>query len=151
MEFSEVTKKYWEKRDWEDLEKAKSMSDMRVIALRVIERMPKPIVQVCGSIATGGLGSIEKNLDIFNKTIQKLQKKGLNVFDQMPFEAPMQKLKEEVSTKDVVDSIMNDFYLPIFNSGIISAFYFLPEWQGSHGANLEHELAQKIGIKISYL
>ena len=151
MEFSEVTKKYWEKRDWEDLEKAKSMSDMRVIALRVIERMPKPIVQVCGPIATGGLGSIEKNLDIFNKTIQKLQKKGLNVFDQMPFEAPMQKLKEEVSTKDVVDSIMNDFYLPIFNSGIISAFYFLPEWQGSHGANLEHELAQKIGIKISYL
>ena len=90
MEFSEVTKKYWKDEDWDNLEKAESMVDMHIIAERIINRMPKPIVQVCGPIANGGLGSFEANLNAFNETIKSLQQQGLNVFDQMPFEIPMQ-------------------------------------------------------------
>jgi len=62
MEFSEITKKYWEDRDWEDVEKAESVEDLYVVAQRIIDRMLRPIVEVCGPIANGGLGSLEANI-----------------------------------------------------------------------------------------
>ena len=70
MEFSEITKQYWTKEDWENLEKVESTGDLYVIAQNIISKMPKPFVQVCGPIATGGLGSIEANLNTFNETIK---------------------------------------------------------------------------------
>lgn len=151
MELSKKTKEYWKDQDWKDLGKVESVVDLHVIAERIIARMEKPLIQVCGPIGTGGLGSIEKNLDAFNNTILYLQSKGLSVFDQMPFEAQMQNLKKKFSAEKVVNDILNDFYLPIFKSGSISAFYFMPNWQTSFGAKWEHEEAQRLGIEIIYL
>lgn len=152
MEFSEITKKYWTKEDWENLEKVESVGDLYIIAQSIISRMPKPFVQVCGPVATGGLGSIELNLNIFNETIKKLQKQELVVFDQMPFEESMQRLKNKSDSKgEIIDSILKDFYYPIFESGFVSAFYFMPNWESSFGAKCEHQKAQELGIKIVYL
>jgi hypothetical protein len=151
MEFSETTKKYWEAKDWEDLEKVQSFKDLYVIAERVIGRMPRPIIQVCGPIATGGLGSIEANLNAFNETIMKLQAEGFTIFDQMPYEEPMQKLKTSYPEAEHLKYILDDFYWPIFNLGLISAFYFMPNWQTSKGATKEHEKAKQLGVKIVYL
>jgi len=113
--------------------------------------MPKPIIQVCGPIGTGGLGSVDKNLNAFNNTIIKLQNEGLIVFDQMPFEEPMQKFKEKLLKGEYLESILTDFYLPIIESGFISKFYFMPGWESSHGANWEYKEAQRLGIPITYL
>jgi hypothetical protein len=151
MEFSEITKKYWEEKDWDDLKKAQSILDLYAIAIRVINKMPRPIVQVCGPIANGGLGSVEANLNVFNETIKDLQKKGVNVFDQMPFEEPMQVFKTKFPKEIIFRSIMEDFYLPIFKSGLISTFYFIPNWETSLGSKWEHEKAQELGIEIKYL
>ncbi len=151
MELSKKTKEYWKDQDWKDLEKVENVADLYTIAERIITRMEKPLIQVCGPIGTGGLGSIEKNLDAFNNTILYLQSKGLSVFDQMPFEAQMQNLKKKFSAEKVVNNILNDFYLPIFKSGSISTFYFMPNWQTSFGAKWEHEEAQRLGIEIIYL
>lgn len=152
MEFSEITKKYWTKEDWENLDKADSISDLYIIAQNIISKMPKPFVQVCGPIATGGFGSLEKNLSAFNETIKKLQTEGLIVFDQMPFEVPMQRIKEKFTSKsEVISSILTDFYYPIFESGMISAFYFMPNWESSFGAKCEHQKVQELGVKIVYL
>ena len=151
MEFSEITKKYWTDADWQDLEKAESMNDMHVIAMRVIARMPRPIGQACGPISRWGLGSVKENLNVFNDAIKKLQNKGLNIFDQMPFELPMQDFKKRVPGEEGFQRIINDFYLPIFKSGEITTFYFMPTWQTSLGSKWEHEEAQKLGIKIEYI
>lgn len=152
MEFSEITKQYWTKEDWENLEKAESIGDLYIIAQNIISKMPKPFVQVCGPIATGGLGSFETNLNAFNETIKELQKQGLTVFDQMPFEKPMQRIKKKIiSNGEYADFILTDFYYPIFESGLVSAFYFMPNWQTSFGAKCEHEKAKELGIKIVYL
>lgn len=149
---SEITKQYWEKEDWDKLEEAESIKDLYFIASKIINRIPKPFIQVCGPIATGGLGSVEKNLNAFNKVIKKLQNEGLVVFDQMPFEEPMQKLKVKLAPgKEYFNSILTDFYCPIFESGFISAFYFMSNWQTSFGAKWEHEKAKELGIKIVYL
>jgi hypothetical protein len=151
MEVSEVTKKYWEANDWEDLEKVTSFKDLCVMAKRVIGRMPKPIIQVCGPISTGGLGSLEANLNVFNETIKKLQAEGFSIFDQLPFEKPMQRLKNIVEEKNYLEDMFNDFYYPIFSTGLISAMYFLPNWETSGGATKEHAKAIELGIKIVYL
>ena len=151
MEFNHHTRQYWEEKDWQDLEKSESMADMYVIAKRIIDRMPRPIAEVCGPIANGGLGSIEGNLNVFNDTIIHLQNRGLNVFDQMPFEIPMQNLKGKDNLDKLVESIQNDFYMPILKSGLISEFYFIPSWESSIGAKWEHKKAKELGIKIIYL
>ena len=152
MEFSEITKKYWTKEDWENLEKVSNFADMRVIAKRVLDRIPRPVAGVCGPIAeTGGLHSIEANLKVFNNTITQLQKNGLRIFDQMPFEDKMQELKAKMNREDFLKELDDDFYMPIFESGVVSTFYFIPGWETSNGAKFEHEKAKELGIKIVYL
>mgnify|MGYP001559097243 CR=1 FL=1 len=152
MEFSEITKKYWTKEDWENLEKVSNFADMRVIAKRVLDRIPRPVAGVCGPIAeTGGLHSIEANLKVFNNTIIQLQKNGLRIFDQMPFEDKMQELKAKMNREDFLKELDDDFYMPIFESGVVSTFYFIPGWETSNGAKFEHEKAKELGIKIVYL
>jgi hypothetical protein len=151
MEISEVTKRYWGVKDYEDLEKAQTVSEMYIIMKRIVDRMPQPLVQVCGPIATGGLGNIDENLHAFNETIKKLQSQGFNVIDQMPFEYPIQKLKENLKEGEYFLDVLTDFYLPLFESSSISTFYFMPNWQTSKGATWEHEQAKKRGATIVYL
>jgi hypothetical protein len=152
MEFSEITKQYWTKEDWEDLEKVSNFLDMQVIAKRVLDRIPKPVAGVCGPIAeTGGLHSVEANLNVFNNAIIQLQKTGLRIFDQMPFEDKMQELKAKMNLEDFLRELNDDFYMPIFKSKIVSTFYFIPGWETSNGAKFEHEKAKELGIKIVYL
>lgn len=152
MQFSEITLKYWEEVDWDNLEKAQSISDLFLIVKKIIEKMPEPLGQVCGPITNGGFGTIEKNLEFFNQNIKDLQSKGLNIFDQMPFEETIQKFKLESQDKEkIYNNIMNDFYLPIFKSGKVKTMYFLPNWQTSKGAIWEHETAKSLNIEIVYL
>jgi hypothetical protein len=151
MEISTKTLGYWTPEDFADVEKAETYKDLYVIAQRVILRMPKPFGQVCGPIATGGLGSIEANLHAFNETIKKLQSEGRVVFDQIPFEEPMQKIKNDLKPGEYAEAILTDFYRPLFESGNIDTFYFMPNWQTSRGANWEHGEAERLGIKIVYL
>ena len=151
MELSNLTKKYFKKEDWQDIDKAESIKDLYIVASRIMNRVPEPRIQVCGPISTGGKGSINANLEVFNNKIKELQSEGFNVFDQMPFETPMHKMILKFMTKDkYMESILTDFYLPIFEGGYISELHFLPDWKSSYGANWEHEQAERLGIKIIY-
>lgn len=151
MELSKITKNYFKEKDWQDIEKAQSIKDLYIIADRIMNRIPKPRIQVCGPILTGGKGSINANLEVFNNKIKELQEKNLNVLDQMPFEDPMHKMMLNFSKKDeYMESILTDFYLPIFEGNYINEVHFLPDWQSSYGATWEHEQASRLGIKIVY-
>lgn len=151
MELSKTTRKYWADIDFSDLEKSNNIKDLYLIAERIIDRMPKPISSVCGPIGTGGVGSVEGNLEIFNKNIIELQDRGINVFDQMPFEQKMQKFKISLGEEYCRKSIVDDFYTKIFESGFDSNFYFIKNWESSKGACWEHDMAKRLGIKINYL
>lgn len=145
------TNKYWTEEDLQAVKDAKDFKELYIIADKILKRMPKPVVQVCGPIGTGGLGNVEDNLKAFDDTIRSLQEKGLNVFDQMPFEWPMQVIKFNLPKGVYPESIMTDFYIPIFQSGQVSEFYFMKNWQTSTGAKWEHKEAERLGIKINYL
>ncbi len=133
------------------LEQAESIDTMRDIAFNVLRRMPAPIGQVCGPISTGGRGTILENLIAFNETIVFLQAEGKIIFDQMPFEAPMQRIKTTLPAGQYATALLTDFYLPIFTSGLIKKLYFMPDWESSKGARWEHDQAKQLGIEIEYI
>lgn len=133
------------------LDKASSHKDLFKIAEKILKCMPSPIGQVCGPISTGGAGSIEENLKRFEVAIARLQNTGLNIFDQMPFEKPMHRIISQKIDGKYDKSILDDFYLPIFESGMVKKLYFLPDWESSTGAKWEHEQAKRLGIEIEYL
>ena len=143
------TAKYWQEEDFEALQNAQDFKDLYKIAHRIFARMPEGIGQVCGPIATGGLGSVAANLEVFVFFLRELQEEGKIIFDQMPFEWPMQDLKKKVT--DGANTILQDFYLPLFESGKIKTLYFIKGWETSYGANWEHDQAKRIGIDIVYL
>lgn len=140
---------YWNIGNCIAIDKAKTYTDLFDIAIDFIPRMPQPLVQFCGPISTGGKGSIESNLAELDKAILFFATKGVSIFDQIPFEEPMQRIK---SNKEGYNyDLLNQFYVPIFELGYIKKFVFLPDWESFLGAIWEHDWAKEHGIKIEYL
>ena len=146
-----MSRKYWTKSNFEQLATAKSHKELFRIAEEVLARMPRPRVQVCGPISTGGAGSIEANIKIFTKAIDALTKQGVAVFDQTPFENAMYKIRMKNSPDNYDHDILNDFYSPIFENKLIDEAHFLPDWQTSTGASWEHDIASRHKVKIIYI
>ena len=141
---------YWTFDDGDDLESAKNYEKLFDIALRVIKRMPQPVCQVCGPVTTGGLGSMDKNMEEIEKMIRILRSRGISVFNNMVFEEAMQRIKKTPYYRGG-NHLLNAFYLPLFESGLVKVLCFLPGWTSSEGAKWEHEQALRLGIKIVYL
>lgn len=137
---------YWKPEHIDAVNEAQSFEDIGRVALSVVKTMPQPVGQVCGPISTGGQGSLEKNLEAFEKTIRKLVAEGKTIFDQVPYEEPIQKFKTDDPYR-----LLNGIYLPLFESGLIKEVLFMHDWQSSQGANWEHKQAERLGIKITYL
>jgi len=148
---SKENHEYWDEKDTQDLDRAESVTELFTIAKRVLSRMPKPVAQVCGPVSTGGLGSIKANLEALGNTIKNLEKNGVSIFDQTPYDAAMQRIKEKISPTVYFQGVLTDFNLPIFEDGGIQRIYFMPDWQSSMGATWEHAQAQRLGIEIVYL
>ena len=151
MKLNNGTQPYWREEDILELEKVDSFAGMLPVAFRVLDRMPRPIAMVCGPMTTGGTGSVLKNMLRFNEAIMLLQAQGIQVFDQMPYENPMERIKATLVSKEYARGILDDFYLPVFERGYISKFYFLSGWESSIGATWEHEQALRLGVEIEYL
>lgn len=145
--------RHWRKEYLDAVKNARSYEEMGEIAIEHLREMPQPISQVCGPISTGGHNDVGQNLEVFDATIRKLMLNGENVFNQMPFEWPMQKLrmKSPLSKDETNNALLNRFYLPVFNSGLISRLYFIHGWEDSHGSKWEHGKANELGLGIEYL
>ncbi|MCU0660496.1 MAG: DUF4406 domain-containing protein [Candidatus Pacebacteria bacterium] len=151
MQLQPATKQYWTVEEYSALASIASVSEMYQLGQNILNRMPDPVVQVCGPISTGGAGSIEGNLLAFAEVIRELQEKGMHVFDQLLFEIPMQRFKADLLPGEYLEAILTDFYQPLFESGKIRTFYFMQNWQSSYGARWEHDQALRLGIEIVYL
>lgn len=145
---------YWTPFNIFDLRNAETFNALFDVAHQILLRMPQPIAMVCGPISSGGLGSKEKNLEVFRNTIKTISDKGVVVFSQMPFERPMWKIQEKIEAVPCYNggcNILESFYLPIFESGLIKKFYFIRGWETSLGATWENNQAKRLGIEIVYL
>ena len=141
--------RYWTEVEHKDLEQVASFAHLADIALRVVARILPPVGQVCGPITTGGHGDIEKNMNVFVATINRLEEQGLNIFNQVPFQQLMRRLKATHPNGEI--AILEQFYGPLFRSGFITTLYFIPGWETSFGAKWEHGQAQHLGLEVVYL
>ncbi len=155
-------RKYWTLADAQRLKKAKTFEELAEIALAVLKRIPQPVGIVSGPISTGGLGSKAKNIVVFKKTIKNLKKRKLNIFDQMPFEPEMWRIERKPCHADkkpvvavydgnVGNHLLEVFYLPIFESGLLQNVYFIKGWESSKGAMWECNQAIRLGLDIMFL
>ncbi len=85
----------------------------------------------------------EENFKLFEQAQDKLEKKGLKVFNQLPItdhvlgEAPFDyKTKFEV------------FYKPLIQSGKITSCHLLPDWEKSAGTRSEIEYCKAAGVPV---
>jgi len=111
---------------------------------------------VCGPITSGGLGSVEKNLAVFNSAIQGLIIQGRPVFNQMPYEDALFRLQAEherrhgrhPEDKSYNPVVLEEFYLPLFQTRGFSRAWFLPHWRTSKGATWERNTLGGLGVCI---
>ena len=135
--------KYWKPDDLHRLSQVKTFEQMAEIGLTIIERMPQPLVQICGPISTGGAGSIKKNLERFKIATVNLESQHIPIFRQAVFE---DKTAELIALRGLKNGYCYDtlelFYRPLFESGLIKSLYFLPDWQSSLGTKWERKFAE---------
>ena len=65
--------KYWTVAEIMELERVNEFNELAQIGLIVLDRMSKEgktIVQICGPMSTGGLGSLKKNMDYFQYAVR---------------------------------------------------------------------------------
>lgn len=104
---------------------------------------------VCGPISTGGLGSIPANLQRFALAIATLQESGRHIFSQMPYETALHRVRDATAGIGVYDmKLLEEFYLPLFESGHVARKFFIPGWQSSTGTTWERNYALRLGIQI---
>ncbi len=143
--------KYWDERLLVRLNRANSYTELWWVARTILRRMPRPIVEVCGPISTGGLGSREENCRAFSLAITWLRKRGFSVFDQMPFQNQMARMMDAYKRQNGGQydmRVLEEFYEPIFGSGMIGEGRFLPGWGDSVGATWERGKMVTLGIEV---
>lgn len=146
-----VTARYWTSLEQELLQEAKSIADIYAIAEAILARMPDNLVQVCGPITNGGRGSIEENLQALNEMIAQLQSEGVQIFDQVPYEESIHRVRNTPEFMQTYEHVLSDFYERLFLSGKVAGMYFLSGWESTRGAMWEHENVKEYGFEIRYL
>lgn len=119
-------------------------------ALAEIELMPQPVVQVCGPISTGGSGEHENKKKLISaiKYVQSVLKE--SVFNQLKYEELFNKaLGPKTNKYDY--PLLENFYGPLLQSGLIKKMYFIEDWENSIGSKWEYDLAKKLGLEIEIL
>lgn len=143
---------YWQDHHRERISKAENYKELFLIAENILRAIPPPVGQVCGPISTGGVGSVEIHVQRFETAINHLLGRGINMFNQIPFQREMFRILSKREADQGYDhSLLNDFYLPIFESGLVHTLYFLPDWESSTGARWEHQQANRLKINVEYL
>ncbi|MBX4211048.1 hypothetical protein KW783_03710 [Candidatus Parcubacteria bacterium] len=116
---------------------------------RQLPRIPKKVYQVCGPISTGGLGSMDANVIRFRFAICELQRRGYNVFDQMPLQSAIVRvMKVAWREPGYCLPIMDAIYRGIFASGYVDVAIFLPDWLSSVGTRDERKMSHEFKIQI---
>ena len=132
---------------------ADSFSALSLLALAELRQKGLSFAIVCGPITTGGRDSVEENVRAIRLVIDHLTKYWEEqIFDQLPYEATLWTLKDEWEAQEChtgyCTPLLKEFYLPVYQSGLIHRAYFLPGWDSSIGARWEREQLTQLKIPI---
>lgn len=145
----------WSPKLFGAVEKVRTFGELVPVAMTILGFFEEEVTIVSGPISTGGLGTREKNIAVFHTVIRDLQSKRRSVFDQTPFETAIFRLAEDWRRHnpeaDYCMPILDEFYGPVFSSGLIHRVAFIHDWQSSRGARWERQKALELGLAIDDL
>ncbi len=125
-----------------DLEEINSLKRLAERELQKIEKLPQPVIRVCGPLTCDGLEGYERNAQRLAQAEKILQSKGMTVWT-------FGEAEEEIFGKGYDHgNIFTYFHKPILGSGLIQEAYFLPRWDKSNGATLERNISTKANVTI---
>ncbi len=142
---------HWTDEEERRLEAADSFEELAEIALIILNRMAglgQPIVQICGPMSTGGFGNLDDNMKHFERAVEEAYKRGLTVFNQLPFQSAMKRILNWTPDQPYELKILEVFYRRVFESGHIKRTLFLADWESSFGAVWERKLVAVLAIEI---
>lgn len=133
-----------------------SFEELGKLVASIMKRHGGPFHVVSGPISTGGVGTREGNLKVFQAVIEYLaEKEGLLVFSQIPFEDKLGELVEAWKKKnpqaDYPWPILHVFYDEFFSSGTVDTLHFIDGFRSSIGAVWEHDGCDQWRVKRRYL
>ncbi len=134
--------------------KTNSLTELVQIAAAELQKFPKGGEVVCGPISTGGRGSSEENLRVFEATIETLKKVGRPIFSQVPYEERIFFFRKRWQDSDPSRAgqyympILEEFYYPLFQTKLIKRGWFIPGWNSSFGARWEREQLEEVNADI---
>lgn len=137
--------------------KADSFSELVPLAIAELQKFSDGAEVVCGPISTGGRGNVDTNLKVFSASIAKLQDEGRPIFSQVPYEERIFTFRKRWQESDSSRNgqyympILDEFYYPLFQTGLIKKGWFIPGWESSFGARWEREQITGIGAEIEDL
>ena len=141
---------YWTPAELQALDKAETLDEMVEIALIILERMKstgKKIVQVCGPMTRGGLGSYEANMELFRKVVVRAhEESGYVVFNQDMFTKVILRLDAARQSPEYWHDLIDNFYGAIFRSGHFHGTLWIRQWETSTGSVREREIATECGL-----
>jgi hypothetical protein len=143
---------HWTELEIEALKEAHTFEDAANIAICILGRMTSTrsqVIQICGPMSSGGLGSLSKNMERFELAIERAKLHGLVVFNQIPFQEAIIRLSDfQEGAEGYNTSILEVFYRKIFESGHIHKALFLEDWESSIGARWERDVVSRMDISV---
>lgn len=143
---------HFESTDIIKIGRVKHLGELGEIALRHIHRIG-PFCTGIGPMTTGNpLRSVDQNFEIFRTVYLRILKGDLpgpkSIFYQLLFELDIKRIADEsYDRKHNGDAFYEDlfkyFYEPIMNHEKLTAVWRMPDWTGSVGAQIEHEILNK--------
>lgn len=134
--------------------KANSFAELVPIAMSELHKYAHGVEVVCGPISTGGRGSIDANIAVFTATIAGLREHGRPVFNPVPYEDRIFFFKKRWYESSPENAgkyympILEEFYLPLIQTGRIKRGWFIPGWESSFGAQWERQQLTDAGAEI---
>ncbi len=153
---------FWTPRDLREAENATTYEQLAEVAVRTLkrqwDRLPAKnsieVAVVSGTLTNGGTlpyDTVRKNIRNFGRMIAKLRRLGISVWDQRPFEKHIFRIKDLPENTGKPMKLLNGFYKPVFESGLVTLAFMLPNWEESHGARWERKIFRKLDIPTFFV
>jgi hypothetical protein len=144
----------WSPKAFDATGKVESFGELVPIAIAILQCFEEPVTVVSGPISTGGFDDIKLNMQAFTNAIRYLQTRKRSVLDQTPFETAFVRLIARWRASGGSGypmPILNEFYGPVFRSGLITTVAFMQGWESSFGSQWEYREAREIGLGVEHL
>lgn len=139
-----------ERRLREKLLTAQAMGEIESLTLGVLEELRREVDRlgyVAGIISSDGLEHVSENCrKLMDATA------ALRLLHDFPIFSSQDIFTSELYARlqphDLAEENFRSLWSNILDSRLVTDVFFTPRWEESRGARMEHETAQKLGLRI---